>query len=83
MNIKCWLFGHKWDFRKYYINCTRCKATLARKTASVTFPITDKRELSEYTVVPLYTALVAEAACREAGYDKTAKELRRCLTAEK
>ena len=37
----------------------------------------------EYSAIPIDALQVAEAACREAKYYKTAKELRKCLTARK
>ena len=83
MNIKCRLFGHKWKFGKDEIICDRCPATLARNTPMVSVPTPYHVDYRKYTVVPIETLQVAEAACREAKYYKTAKELRKCLTAEK
>lgn len=40
-------------------------------------------DMSTHTIVPLGVVQVAEAACREAGYNDTARKLRRSLTAEK
>ncbi len=98
-NLKCWLFGHKWNFQKTEIVCSRCpawlvKRVLFRKSAAYKshvvivnqkygFPDHKATDFSKHTIVPLDTLQVAEAACREVGYNKTAKQLRKCLTAER
>jgi len=92
--IKCKLYGHKWMFGRNEIKCDRCGQWLVKRfnfhdrhlllyAGLYSVQHNGKINFSKHTIVPLETLQVAEAACREAKYYKTAKELRKCLTAEK
>ncbi len=95
--LKCRLFGHKWQFSENEIICERCGFFLVKQLrwtekhkqvvivycAKWVFPAKIAIDFSKHTIVPLDVLQVAEAACREAKYNKTALQLRKCLTAER
>lgn len=99
MSLRCWIYGHKWQFGEDEIICSRCSRFMVKvlycsdtgkkltcyAPEHACFTITEGTPINfrVHTIVPIETLQVAEAACREAGYNKTARELRRCLTAEK
>ena len=69
----CWWRSHKWMFTEEYMECQRCHKVVFRGDVN----------MRKNTIVPIAVVQVAEAACREAGYNKTARLLRRSLYTEK